>query len=759
MNKSVSADESQHKNRGRIEGLTVPLILGSIHRAGTTGVLHFTKGNIKKSIYIKDGDIIFALSSDMNDRLGELLIKKGKVTYKDLEEAVSKLGSGKKLGALLTESSKMSPEDLVENVVDQVKNIVFSIFEWEEGYYQYEEGNLPSLELITLSQGTPDILFQGIRKMSNLKVLLRSLGGLKRKFIIDLNNQDKMKACLISDNERRIAELLKVSSSAEEILKSTSQNTLDVIKTLVAMKITGLAKEAMNPVLRSFLKESHIKGDLSEEDIIIILSLLKGNDVEGSLYIKSGPIEVGFFIKNSDLVSLYLPEEKISLVDFLSKKTIDQEEQPSGENLEDRIQKADVSSEKRWEEEDESFGLKVLDEVLQVREGEFIFLEGEKLPDSGILINKPITTVILKAVEKIDDMSRIEKGCGGLDTWLIITPSYLSIIDNLPVNNQLWDIISKLQAPCTVREILSSFQKMGEFELYRWLWLMQAVGAIKRFDDEEEAQDSELAYPKELDESQEVDTEENDESQEEEKDGKTINAEKTISKEPSVGKSSIVETSVEEHSEKAKLHEGVLSQEDRLKEIPTEKSHSGSESLDEEWKDLLKEKEEAELAQKEATVSSPKDVEKKEQTIAESAHRQSDSMTASNEEENEKEISIDEKIIEDVKNLNEKQKYLFEKLKAELGAGTQNFIHYCISRMGKEENNPFVDINLTPSGDWDTPFLTKRIVRNNIEQYQLEFDKLLNIELEMVGNFISAEKKEEMRKGVMEIEKRQMKIE
>lgn len=768
MNASDSPDEPQKNELGRIEGLAVPLILGSIHRTGTTGVLHFTKGNVKKSLYIKDGEIIFAVSSDHRDRLGDLLIKKGKVTSRDLEEAVSRLGSGRRLGTILTEDSKMTPEELVENVVDQVKNIVFSIFEWESGFYQYEEGYLPSFEPITLNQSTPEILFQGVRGMSDLKILLRSLGGLKRKFVLDPHHREKAQTCLISDDERKVAEILSAPSSAEEILKSTSLNTLDVIKTLFAMKITGLAREEKSPVCQSFQQDSRIKGDLAERDIIDILCFLARSDSEGTLYLKSELIEAGFFIKDADLVSVYFPEEKMSFLTFLSKKKKGQKDPiledalSSKEMMEDMIQNEERSLEEK-DEEGEGFGLEMLDEILKLQEGEFIFLEGESLPGPGVMIKQPIVTVILHSLEKMDDWPRIEKGCGSADTWLILAPAYLEVIDQMPINNQLWDIISKLKAPCTVKEVASFFQ-IGKMELCRWLWFMQATGAIKRFEEEEENGPVKgLTDFPELAEHQEAEHEKVEAFQEEERDN-AIEAVKTISEEPSLKRAFEQNATIEKSSEKEKSSEAAPCQGDLLKDTPAGTNHFDSDSLDEEWKELIEEKKEKEKTKKKskASGSTKKGEDKKEgthvETVAEPDDRPEETMTTVDEEEEEQEIPVDENIVEDIRKFNEKQRYLFEKLKSEMGAGTQNFIHYCQSRMGQGENNPFMDMHLTSGGDWETSSLARRIVKNNIDQYQMEFDKLLNLELDMVENFISSRKKKDFERGIRDIEKRQIKI-
>ncbi len=755
MKPSASPDEAQQRNLGRIEGLAVPLILASIHQTGTTGVLHFTKGNIKKSLYVKDGDIVFATSSDQRDRLGEILIKRGKCTEKDLENAVSRLGGGKRLGAILTEDEKMSPEDLVENVTEQVKQIVFSIFEWDRGFYQYEEGNLPSLELITLTQSTPELLFQGIREMSDMKILLRSLGGLKKRFVLDPAHREKMQQFLLSDEERKAAELLETPSSAEEILKATSLNTMDVIRTLVAMKITGLAKEEENPIARSFEKESDIKGDLAEEDLLNVLGFLAQRGMEGALFIRSEPIEAACFIKDGELISLYLPDETMSFLNILSDKAADLSDTHTEENaslehdVEDKVQGTEKNAQESLKEGGESFGLKVLDEIMKLPEGEFIFLEGESPLVPEIEVKKPIAALILHFMEKIDDWARIEKGCGEPETWLILTPNYLEAIDHISINDQLWDIISKLKAPCSVSEMVSSFT-IGKEELCRWLWYLQVSGAIKRFEEEDvREQAEEFADLPELEGFQEKDHEEDEPAQEEKA---------AHSEESTQDTSPLQEDSLEESAKEEESADEDVSQEDLLQDLDKEKGTA--DPLDEEWRELVKQKEKSAKKGRKAPVlvESEKDEEEEPSESILVAEKSAEESTIPAEaKEREQDAPVNEKILDDIKKLNEKQKYIFEKLKSEMGAGTQNFIHYCQNRMGKK-NNPFSDIPFGINGNWDASILIDQINQKGIEHYHIAFDRLLEIELDMVGNFLSSKKMEELKKGIKEIEKRQMKI-
>src|SRR5258708_5558305 len=98
---------------GRLEGVNIPDLIHAICLPGRTGLLTLTHGEIAKTIYIRKGQLIFATSNLMEERLGETLIRSGAIGYRQLEEAVDRLGGGKRLGTILVELGHLDPTNLV----------------------------------------------------------------------------------------------------------------------------------------------------------------------------------------------------------------------------------------------------------------------------------------------------------------------------------------------------------------------------------------------------------------------------------------------------------------------------------------------------------------------------------------------------------------------------------------------------------------------------------------------------------------------
>jgi hypothetical protein len=133
---------------GTIRSKPLSNILEDLRRRKATGALTLRSGGVAKCIYVKAGQIIYATSTEQQDRLGEILVKAGKITRENLEQAlrISKKSAGlKRLGAILVEKGFLLPKELFGGLKIQVKEIIFSLFLWRDGEYQFEERLPPDL--------------------------------------------------------------------------------------------------------------------------------------------------------------------------------------------------------------------------------------------------------------------------------------------------------------------------------------------------------------------------------------------------------------------------------------------------------------------------------------------------------------------------------------------------------------------------------------------------------------------------------------
>ena len=118
-----------------------------------------------KSIYLKEGQIVFAASNLEQDRLGEMLLKAGKLSPQQYEKSVEVLkATGKRQGAILVELGFLTPKGLFEGLKYQILEILYSLFLWTEGRYRFATGELPR-QVITLEIELVTLLTETIKRI------------------------------------------------------------------------------------------------------------------------------------------------------------------------------------------------------------------------------------------------------------------------------------------------------------------------------------------------------------------------------------------------------------------------------------------------------------------------------------------------------------------------------------------------------------------------------------------------------------------
>lgn len=141
-------------------------VIAVLRQQKATGTLTCGTGTDEKSLYVKNGHIIFATSKDERDRLGEIMMKDGKITRNQLDRALKMHQSSaglKKIGAIFVEHGFVSPKDLFNGLKVQVRGIIHSLFLLTEGPYKFEE-HLPA-DVIPLQINIEELLKEVIEQM------------------------------------------------------------------------------------------------------------------------------------------------------------------------------------------------------------------------------------------------------------------------------------------------------------------------------------------------------------------------------------------------------------------------------------------------------------------------------------------------------------------------------------------------------------------------------------------------------------------
>jgi tetratricopeptide (TPR) repeat protein len=125
---------------GSLKNFNLQQIFLNLNNKEKTGILTFEDGNVEKRIYIEKGDVVFAESSQMYDRLGERLVKTHRITSEQRDESLERSRKEQKLqGKALLDLGYLLPQDLFIELKNQISEIIYSLFSWDEGNFIFQE--------------------------------------------------------------------------------------------------------------------------------------------------------------------------------------------------------------------------------------------------------------------------------------------------------------------------------------------------------------------------------------------------------------------------------------------------------------------------------------------------------------------------------------------------------------------------------------------------------------------------------------------
>ena len=227
------------KTQGSLAERDFPSLLQTLSEQRWTGTLTLTHAGVGKSVSIQGGRMVFATSSSPDDRMGLLLLRRGRITLRQLETAV--VSPGKRLGAVLVEQGILSPKDLIAAVVEHTQEILCGAFQWTEGQYRLQEGTI-SAESITLRISTPDIILEGIQRIESWTRIAAAVGGPDALYERTPASQEIASGMKLPPEKAGLLRRLYLPLTVAGLCGDPALPDFDVCRTLWAFRVIGLVR-------------------------------------------------------------------------------------------------------------------------------------------------------------------------------------------------------------------------------------------------------------------------------------------------------------------------------------------------------------------------------------------------------------------------------------------------------------------------------------------------------------------------------------
>ena len=176
--------EKKHQYRGDLSRTALPEMLHTIYLHRVPGVIEASRGDVVKRIFLRDGSVIHASSTDPQDRLGRHLLRKGLVSQEQFDSTMDeRQQSVQRYGEVLVERDVLTPAALYESIQEQMRGIVWSLFSWSKGQVSFSIGEFEEGEMIRIHLPMRQVILQGIKRAPDAKALVARLGRKETVFV------------------------------------------------------------------------------------------------------------------------------------------------------------------------------------------------------------------------------------------------------------------------------------------------------------------------------------------------------------------------------------------------------------------------------------------------------------------------------------------------------------------------------------------------------------------------------------------------
>jgi len=231
---------------GNLKTVAFPDILQLLATGKKTGVLECRTSTREKEVAFKDGNIVFASSvNSAEDLLGNMLLKRGRISKADLERAISlHRQTGRQLGTTLIDMGLFDKNEIAECLKLQIEEIVYNLFSWQEGDFAFHEGVAPKNAPFLIELATMNVIMEGTRRIDEWMEIQKVLPPDDVLLKISKSPKSNREELTISLDEFRLLSLINGERTLPELINLSPMGEFVTCRALYRLIVNHLVEVA-----------------------------------------------------------------------------------------------------------------------------------------------------------------------------------------------------------------------------------------------------------------------------------------------------------------------------------------------------------------------------------------------------------------------------------------------------------------------------------------------------------------------------------
>jgi tetratricopeptide (TPR) repeat protein len=228
--------------KGSLKEASLPDVIQLLFLGRRTGCLALADRHNFGTIYLDEGQITFATIVNRRDRLGDLLIRKGRITAEQLEKAIAAQEDDRehKLGEILVGLGTLSRAELEDYMRIQIEEAVYYLFTWTTGTFNFEAGVRPESEDFLVRISPEALLLEGARRVDEWSLIEKKIPSFDLIFSVDQDHVSQS-APTLSPEQQRLLPLIDGTRDVQQLIDASGLVEFEVGKALFGLITAGFA--------------------------------------------------------------------------------------------------------------------------------------------------------------------------------------------------------------------------------------------------------------------------------------------------------------------------------------------------------------------------------------------------------------------------------------------------------------------------------------------------------------------------------------
>jgi len=226
--------------KGSLREASLADVLQLLALGQKTGCLTVTDRTNLGYIYFDRGRIVYASLVNRLDRLGDILLKSGRISTQQLQDgiALQERHRERRLGEILVRQGAISQADLEHFMRMQIEEAVYFLFTWTRGTFTFEADVRPIEQEFTLSINPETLLLEGARRVDEWSLIEKKIPSMDLVFAIHRDRLEGSEVRLTAE-QQRLVPLLDGKRDVVRLVEDSGLVEFDVGKALYGLITAG----------------------------------------------------------------------------------------------------------------------------------------------------------------------------------------------------------------------------------------------------------------------------------------------------------------------------------------------------------------------------------------------------------------------------------------------------------------------------------------------------------------------------------------